>query len=198
MSNKFIAPIGFALALGIAAPSAMAQGATETAVFAGGCFWCVEEDMQKVDGVIDAVSGYTGGTLENPTYKQVTQGGTGHYEAVEVTFDPSKVSYEELTDYFLRHIDPTDAGGQFCDRGPSYRTAIFASPDQQATAQAEIAEAAAELGADVVTPVLPVSTFYPAEEYHQEYSNKNPLQYRFYKASCGRVNRIEQVWSKAS
>lgn len=170
----------------------------ETAVFAGGCFWCVEADFDKVDGVLSTVSGYTGGHTENPTYKSVTFGETGHYEAVRVTYDPAKVDYRTLADYFLRHIDPTDDGGQFCDRGSSYRTAIFADgAEQKAAAEAAIAEAEALLGPVIVTPVLPASTFTDAEGYHQDYYQKNPLRYRFYRHSCGRDARVDEVWKNA-
>ena len=170
----------------------------KTAIFAGGCFWCVEADFDKVDGVISTVSGYTGGTTENPTYKQVTYGDTGHYEAVEVTYDPAKVDYRTLVDYFLRHIDPTDAGGQFCDRGDSYRTAIFvATPEERAAAEAAIAEADAALEPPVVTPVLDAAKFTDAEDYHQDYYLKNKLNYDYYRWGCGRDARIEEVWKDA-
>ena len=149
---------------------------TETLTVAGGCFWCVEADFEKVDGVIAAVSGYTGGKTKDPTYKQVSHGGTGHYEAVEITFDPAIVSRESLLDNFLRSVDPTDAGGQFCDRGESYRTAIFVSnPQEKALAQAAISDAKADLGQTIVTPVLPAATFYPAEAYHQDYYKGDSL-----------------------
>lgn len=167
----------------------------KTAIFAGGCFWCVEADFDKVDGVIETVSGYTGGSVDNPTYKQVSRGGTGHYEAVEVTYDPSKVSYETLVDYFLRHVDPFDAMGQFCDKGESYRTAIFATTDEErAIAEEEISEGEAELGAEFATPVLATSTFWPAEEYHQDYYKKSSLKYKYYRHACGRDARVKEVW----
>lgn len=169
---------------------------TETAIFAGGCFWCVEADFDKVDGVKETVSGYTGGHTENPTYKQVSHGGTGHYEAVRVVYDPAKVDYATLVDYFLRHVDPTDDGGQFCDRGDSYRTAIFvASPQERATAEAAIEKAGETIGAEIVTPVLDASTFTDAEGYHQNYYVKNPQRYNYYRWACGRDERIEKVWS---
>jgi methionine-S-sulfoxide reductase len=177
-------------------PKATAQpGATESAIFAGGCFWCTEADFEKLPGVVQAVSGYTGGTTANPTYEQVSAGGTGHYEAVRIRYDPTKVSYAQLVDYYFRTVDPTDAGGQFCDRGKSYRTAIFvAGTEQRALAQAEKAEADAALAQPVVTPILPASEFYPAEGYHQDYYKKNPVRYAFYRSRCGRDARLEELW----
>ncbi len=200
MLSKTFAGAAIAATLAFGAAPCVAQSETEnaTAIFAGGCFWCIEQDFEKLDGVGDVVSGYTGGTTENPTYKQVTAGGTGHYEAVRVPYDPSVVSYGELVDYFYRHVDPTDAGGQFCDRGDSYRTAVFATPEQAAEAKAGTERASSALGQKVVTPVLDAATFYLAEDYHQDYADKNALRYKFYRASCGRDKRIDQVWSGAS
>lgn len=183
-----------------AAPHAGSSQATqlsepETAVFAGGCFWCTEADFEKVPGVISAVSGYTGGTVPNPTYEQVSAGGTGHYEAVRVTYDPARVSYEQLADYFFRTVDPLDAGGQFCDRGESYRTALFVEDEaQRSIAEQEKAEAGRQLGQRVVTPVLARSEFYEAEGYHQDYQKRNGLKYRFYRSRCGRDARLEALW----
>ncbi|MEO1015542.1 MAG: peptide-methionine (S)-S-oxide reductase MsrA [Pseudomonadota bacterium] len=169
----------------------------EEAVFAGGCFWCVEADFDKVPGVRETISGYTGGHLENPKYKDVTRENTGHYEAVRVVYDPAEVSYSELVEYFWRHVDPTDAGGQFCDRGDSYRTAIFATPDQRDTAEASKAalEASGVLSNPVVTPVLDAATFWEAEAYHQNYYRKNRLRYRYYRSACGRDARVKEVWA---
>jgi peptide-methionine (S)-S-oxide reductase len=172
-----------------------------TAVFAGGCFWCVEADFDKVDGVVSTVSGYTGGTVVNPTYKQVSYEKTGHYEAVKVTYDPDKVSYDTLVDYYFHHIDPTDATGQFCDKGDSYRSAVFVSnADQREVAEAEIdmINASGVLGTPVVTQILDASTFWPAEDYHQDYYKKNPLKYRYYRTACGRDARVKKVWADAS
>lgn len=170
----------------------------ETAVFAGGCFWCTESDFDHVEGVIDAVSGYTGGTLENPTYERVSAGGTGHYEAVRVRFDRTRISYRQLADRFFRTVDPTDAGGQFCDRGESYRTAIFvANVDQRREADAAKAEANRILGGRVVTPVLPLGPFTEAEPYHQDYARRNPIRYRYYRGRCGRDARLREIWSAA-
>ena len=203
-SWRLLALVGAALTLAScgtgpapAAESPPFEGETAEAVFAGGCFWCVESDFEKLDGVIEAVSGYTGGRTENPTSEEVSREDTGHYEAVRVIYDPSQVSYEDLVAYFFRHVDPTDADGQFCDRGESYRTAVFASPEQAATARAEIAaiEAAGVLPGPVVTPVLPLAPFYLAEDYHQDYSDKNPVRYRLYRTGCGRDARVAEVWA---
>lgn len=168
---------------------------TETAIFAGGCFWCVESDFDTVDGVISTTSGYTGGVTESPTYKNHTKG--RHREAVEIVFDPTKVSYEELVEIFWRSVDPTDDGGQFCDRGFSYTTAIYALDNSQA----QIAEASKAsiveqelLSKPLVTPIEMAATFWPAETYHQDYYQKNPLRYKFYRTSCGRDKQVERVW----
>lgn len=177
-----------------------AEGAAklETAIFAGGCFWCTEADFEKVPGVKSAVSGYIGGTTANPTYEEVSAGGTGHYEAVRIQYDPGRVSYDQLIDYYFRTVDPTDAGGQFCDRGESYRTAIFAVDEaQRAAAEAEKAQVDEILADPVVTPILPAAPFYEAEGYHQDYYKKNSLKYRFYRNRCGRDERLEQVWGNA-
>lgn len=165
------------------------------AYFAGGCFWCIEADFEKLAGVAEAISGYTGGWVENPTYKQVTYEDTGHYEAVEVIYDAQVVSYRELVDYFLRHVDPLDADGQFCDRGPSYRTAIFSSSEaEREIAAAAISEASNILAAQIVTPILEKSAFWPAEDYHQDYYKKNKLKYGYYRQGCGRDRRVKQLW----
>lgn len=195
--TRFAAAIVLAAGLSgtATAQSETTPSETATAIFAGGCFWCVEADFDKLPGVLDAVSGYSGGAAENPTYEDVTYGNTGHYEVVEVTYDPARVTYRELVDYFLRHVDPTDEGGQFCDRGESYRTAIFVDgPEERAAAEAAKAEADAVLEAEVVTPILDAGPFWPAEDYHQDYYLKNALQYSFYRISCGRDARIREVW----
>lgn len=167
------------------------------ATFAGGCFWCMEPPFDELDGVSSTISGYTGGHVENPSYEQVSAGGTGHTEAMQVTYDPDVVSYETLLDVYWHNIDPLDAGGQFCDRGSSYRSAIFVhTPEQRELAEASkqsIAESG-QLNGEIVTPIQEASTFYPAEEYHQNYYDKNPLRYRFYKWNCGREQRLEEVW----
>lgn len=165
----------------------------ETAIFAGGCFWCVEADLEKLDGIGDVVSGYSGGDLQNPTYRNHGQ----HLEVVQAPFDPAIISYRELTDYFLRTIDPLDAGGQFCDRGNAYTTAIFYANDRQkADAEAAVAAAEEELGQEIVTPVLPAKTFWRAEEYHQEYYKKNPVRYKYYRTGCRRDARVAQIWGE--
>ena len=171
----------------------------EAAVFAGGCFWCVESDFDGVPGVLKTISGYTGGTLDNPTYKDVTAGGTGHREAVLIVYDPKQVSYERLLHVFWRSVDPTDGGGQFCDRGESYRTAIFTRDG----AQAELAkkskaavESSGVLPGPVATTIEPLGAFYPAETYHQDFYKKSPVRYRVYRFSCGRDRRIEELWGE--
>jgi len=198
---KWLTAIAFFLALAScgsgpeATAAAAAQGPrTETAIFAGGCFWCTESDFEHLPGVVSAVSGYTGGRTANPTYEQVSANGTGHYEAVQVTYDPRRVSYATLARHFFRTVDPTDAGGQFCDRGDSYRTAIFATPQQRAAADAAKAEANRVLRGRVVTPVLPAARFWPAEAYHQDYYQRNSVRYRYYRWRCGRDARIQAVW----
>lgn len=198
------------IGLGIQHGKAHAAG-TEILTVAGGCFWCVEADFEKVGGVRDVVSGYTGGTVDNPTYKQVTAGGTGHYEAVQIMYDPARISARELYDLFFRSVDPTDAGGQFCDRGNSYRTAIFVSdPAQKAAAEAARADAAKALGRKIVTPVLNAGPFYEAEAYHQDYykgsklvltrfgPKKQSSAYKRYRKACGRDQRIRELWGNAA
>jgi peptide methionine sulfoxide reductase msrA/msrB len=167
------------------------------ATFAGGCFWCVEADFEKVNGVVEVISGYTGGHTENPSYEEVSSGTTGHLEAVQVIYDPSKVSYPELLDYFWRHIDPTDPGGQFVDRGQQYRSVIFYNNEAQRVAAEESKrklEESGRFGKPIVTEILPLSKFYSAEEYHQQYSKKNPLRYRFYRYNSGRDQFIAKIW----
>jgi len=178
--------------------SKTSMSGTDTAIFAGGCFWCIESDFEKLPGVIEAVSGYSGGRTNNPNYKQVSYTETGHYEVVEVTYKPDEVSYNELLDYFWTHIDPTDPNGQFCDKGSSYRTAIFVRPDQidAATAsKANIIETK-PFKADIVTPVLPAAKFYKAETYHQDYYKKNPAHYNRYRKGCGRDRTVARLWGK--
>jgi len=186
-----------ALALAMAAP-ALAQ-TTAKATFAGGCFWCVEADFDKVPGVLSTTSGYIGGTTANPSYEQVSSKGTGHIEAVEIVYDPAKVSYAALVQRFWRTIDPTTPDRQFCDVGSPYRTAIFTHDTQQAAVVKQALEALEKtkpFKEPIVTLVLPASTFYPAEAYHQDYYKKNPVRYAYYRASCGRDARLEQLWGK--
>lgn len=177
--------------------AAAAPEQSATAIFAGGCFWCVEADFDKVPGVLSTESGYAGGQLKNPTYEQVSRGGTGHAESVRVTYDPTKVSYEQLLDYFWRHVDPTVKDQQFCDKGNQYRTAIFYQNNAQRLAALASQSALEKSGhlAHVYTEIVPAGTFYPAEEYHQDYYKKNPIRYKFYRTSCGRDARIAEVWS---
>lgn len=187
------------LAAVLAAAPAMAENPAQsaTAVFAGGCFWCVESDFDKVPGVVSTTSGYTGGRLKNPTYRDVTSETSGHREAVEIAYDPKQVSYAQLVDYFFRHIDPTDAGGQFCDRGESYTTAIFVgSAAERSVAEKSKADAAKTLGRPIVTAILDRAIFYKAEDYHQDYYKKNPARYQYYRSACGRDRRVAQVWKR--
>ncbi len=172
---------------------------TQTAYFAGGCFWCTESDFEKVDGVVEAISGYTGGKEANPTYKQVSAGRTSHVEAIKVVYDPAKITYAQLLDVFWRHIDPTDAGGQFVDRGPQYGSAIFYANDEERR-QAEMSKqelaASGRFSRPIVTPILPLETFYPAEEYHQDYYKKSTFNYKRYRYGSGRDQFLEKVWGQ--
>lgn len=173
------------------------SGATATATFAGGCFWCTEADFDKVDGVISTTSGYIGGKTKNPTYESVTSGNTGHAEAVQVVYDPTKVTYQKLLEYFWRTIDPTVKDRQFCDVGNSYRSAIFVhGAEQRAVAEASKKALSANkpFREPIVTEIVDATTFYPAEEYHQDYYNKNPVRYKFYRFNCGRDARLKQLW----
>ena len=185
---------------------AQAMG-TDTLVVAGGCFWCVESDFESVPGVRGVVSGYTGGSTKNPSYKDVTKGGSGHYEAVKITFDPDTVTRETLLDLFFRSVDPTDAGGQFCDRGESYRSAIFvANKVEQGLADSAKSKAQAQLGQTIVTPILREGKFYKAEAYHQDYykgskivltrfgPKKQSEAYKRYRKACGRDARVKALW----
>ena len=170
------------------------------ATFAGGCFWCMEGPFDKLEGVISTTSGYTGGQKENPTYKQVSAGGTGHTEAVQIVYDPNKITYEQLLDVFWINHDPTEANGQFCDKGSQYRPGIFYHDEEQRT-QAEASKKQIEgtktFSEPVVTEVTSASTFYPAEDYHQDYYIKNPFRYKFYRYGCGRDSRLEALWGKS-
>lgn len=179
---------------------AIAQDApTKTIVFAGGCFWCMEPPYDKLDGVISTVSGYAGGHLANPTYRQVTAGGTGHLETVQITYDPNKVELETLLEIFWANIDPLDSGGQFCDRGESYTTAIFHDgKEQEQAAQHSKSLAASHLGRELATKIIALNNFYPAEDYHQDYYMKNPGRYKFYRWNCGRDSRLEDVWGESA
>lgn len=207
-------PLALATIMGLTLvlpPVTASSAETETLTVAGGCFWCVESDFEQVPGVIEAVSGFTGGSVENPTYKQVTRGGTGHYEAVQITFDPAKVSRERLLHLFFRSVDPTDAGGQFCDRGDSYRTAIFVSNSgEKGIATNAKTEAQNDLGRKIVTPILNAGAFYPADAYHQDYYKGDRLiltrfgpkrqnsAYKAYRKACGRDERVRELWGDAA
>ena len=169
----------------------------QSAVFAGGCFWCTESDFEKLDGVMSATSGYIGGQLKNPTYKQVSAGGSGHTEAVEVIYDDQTISYSELVEYFWKTIDPTDDGGQFCDRGQQYRSEIFYKTEEQrgiAEASKSALSSSGLLKAPLATQLTPSSRFYPAEDYHQDYYLKNPVRYNYYRWGCGREKRLAELW----
>lgn len=171
----------------------------ETAILAGGCFWCIEADYEKLEGVLDVVSGYTGGKLKNPSYGQVSAGNTGHIEAVEVTFDANTISYAEILEYFWRHIDPTRDDGQFCDRGPQYRPAIFYQGEMQhseALASQKRTAASKPFPEPLKVELISASEFYPAEDYHQDYYKKKPVRYKFYRYNCGRDARVESLWGE--
>jgi peptide-methionine (S)-S-oxide reductase len=220
MSNAIVSglnrlkPLALAtlIALGIAAQCGVARAAEpRTAILAGGCFWCMEADFEKVKGVGEVVSGFTGGRVVNPTYRQVARGGTGHYEAVAIRYDPARVSYDDLLYLFFRAVDPTDNAGQFCDRGTTYRTAIFVSTEaERAAAEAAKARAEADLGQTIVTPILEAGTFYAAENYHQDYYKKDDLvmsrygakrkseAYKLYRQACGRDVRVRELWGSAA
>jgi peptide-methionine (S)-S-oxide reductase len=189
-----------ALASAQSAPgSTPAAPATSKAIFAGGCFWCVEADFDKVDGVLSTTSGYIGGTAANPTYEQVSSKRTGHAEAVEIVFDPRKVTYEKLVDYFWHTIDPTTKDRQFCDTGSPYRTGIFVlDAEQMRIAEASKArlEKNKPFKEPIVTEIQPAGPFYPAEDYHQDYYKKNPLRYQYYRTACGRDARLKQLWGE--
>ncbi len=188
-----------ALSIGAASLSSAAEDEFEVATFAGGCFWCVEADFDAVPGVVRTVSGYTGGAVAEPTYEWVSAGGTGHREAVQIFYDPKQVGYPALVEIFWRSVDPTDGGGQFCDRGQSYETAIFANSLEQKQ-QAEVSKGQLRrsrvLDRPVVTRIEVAGPFYPAEDYHQDYYRKSPLRYKFYRYNCGRDARVEELWGE--
>ena len=166
------------------------------AYFAGGCFWCVEEAFEKTDGVKEVKSGYTGGHVKNPTYEQVTYEETGHYEAVEVIYDPNKISYDQLLDVFWKNIDPYDAKGQFCDKGSSYLSAVFYQNDDEKKAYEESKKRLNKKDvAEFATHIKKLDIFYPAEDYHQDFYKRNPLRYKYYKTTCGRVQRLKKIWN---
>jgi peptide-methionine (S)-S-oxide reductase len=167
------------------------------ATFAGGCFWCMEPPFDKLEGVVATTSGYTGGRVSNPSYEQVSYGGTGHLEAVEVAYDPSKISYEDLLEVFWRNVDPTDSNGQFCDRGDQYKTAIFFHDEDQRRLAEESKRKLIDSGRlqkPIATPIRPATAFFAAEEYHQDYYEKNPIRYKFYRSRCGRDRVLSKLW----
>ena len=194
--NTFaILALTFAAALPFQSSEAFAE--TKVAIFAGGCFWCVESDFDSVPGVLSTISGYTGGTTENPTYYDHTA--ANHREAVRIEYDSTKVNYVALLDVFWHSVDPTDGGGQFCDRGHSYTTAIYAVvADDLAAAEKSKKAAEAELGKPIATEIAAAPAFWPAEDYHQDYYRKNPLRYKYYRSGCGRDARIEEVWGASA
>ena len=183
------------------APAAAPPSAAKTAkaTFAGGCFWCMEPPFDKVDGVLSTTSGYTGGTKKNPTYEEVSAGGTGHAESVEIVYDPSRVTYEKLLDVFWHNVDPLTPNAQFCDHGNQYRTAIFYHDDDQKRAAEKSKkdlEASGRFKQPIVTQIVAATEFWPAEDYHQDYYEKNPVRYRYYRYSCGRDQRLDELWGK--
>jgi peptide-methionine (S)-S-oxide reductase len=203
-----IIPALAAAALVLAAGAAVAQQDTATmpedghavATFAGGCFWCMEPPFDELDGVLSTISGYTGGSTVDPTYQEVSAGGTGHAEVVQVTYDPAKVTYEQLLDVFWPNIDPLDAGGQFCDRGDSYRTGIFVHGEEQRRLAEESKQALVDsqrFAQPIVTEIVDAGPFYPAEDYHQDYYQTNPVRYKFYRWNCGRDQRLTELWGDA-
>ena len=206
MKINMLVGIGYILLMlsglfGISQGSYAGEGSEQAkATFAGGCFWCMEEVFEKVEGVSSAVSGYTGGKVENPTYEQVSAGGTGHTESIEVTFDPNKVTYKHLLEVFWRNVDPTTPNAQFCDHGNQYRTAIFYHNENQKQlidASKQEIEISKNFPEPIVTEIAPASVFYSAEEYHQDFYTKNPIRYKYYKWTCGRTKRLEQLWGKS-
>jgi peptide-methionine (S)-S-oxide reductase len=206
--SKTVAVLGLAL-LAVAGSSVPAPAASPSpapaaglarATFAGGCFWCMEGPFDKVPGVVSTTSGYTGGSVPRPSYEMVSSGTTGHAESVDVVYDPKKVSYSQLLDVYWHNVDPTDGGGQFCDRGNQYRTAIFYRGDEErrlAEQSKKDIEASGKLKKPIVTQIVPAGEFYPAEDYHQDYSIKNPVRYRYYRFNCGRDARLKDLWGQA-
>lgn len=180
--------------------SEVQQGESAVATFAGGCFWCMEGPFDELEGVLSTTSGYTGGETDNPTYEQVSAGGTGHTEAVQIVYDPRAISYRELLDVYWRNTDPTTPDAQFCDHGDQYRPAIFYADDEQrqaAEASKKDIERTKTFSASIVTEITPATTFYPAEEYHQDFYTKNPIRYKIYRWNCGRDARLKELWGSA-
>jgi peptide-methionine (S)-S-oxide reductase len=189
----------FGFITGASMTNASKSSSTEIAIFSGGCFWCEEEAFDDLPGVISVISGYTGGHTKNPTYEQVSSEKTGHKESIQVTFDPTKITYEQLLEKYWHNIDPFNAKGQFCDIGDSYKAVIFyTNAAQKKQAEASKKNIEVQLGKAIVTILQPASTFYPAEDYHQKYAKKNPIRYKYYRYSCGRDKRLNEIWRKKS
>ena len=207
MLKRFhIAAIVAGLSIGaVLAPRTPARAASPApglahATFAGGCFWCMEGPFDHVPGVVSTTSGYTGGNVKKPSYEQVSSGATGHAESVDVVYDPAKVTYAQLLDVFWHNVDPLDGGGQFCDRGNQYRTAIFYHDDEQrrlAEQSKQALEASGKLKKKIVTQIVPAGEFYAAEDYHQDYYLRNPIRYKYYRFNCGRDDRLKDLWGAA-
>ncbi len=198
-STRFLSRV--LMVLLVAATGSAGHAAEQAkAVFAGGCFWCMEEAFEKVEGVVSVTSGYMGGKKTNPTYEEVSAGGTGHAESVEVVYDPAKVSYQKLLDHFWKNVDPLTPNAQFCDHGTQYRSAIFYGNEQekrQAEASKQAIEQSKRFKEPIATQIVMASEFYFAEDYHQDFYKKNPIRYKFYKHNCGRAQRLEQLWGKS-
>lgn len=198
MRNFYRVPLSLA-ALLLSLGSHAGQDDSAVAVFAGGCFWCTEADFDKLPGVLETTSGYIGGSIENPTYEEVSSGRTGHIEAVQVRFDPRQTSYAKLLEAFWPTIDPVNGSGQFCDNGPQYRSVIFYQDAEQqrlAEASKSVLAASGRLAQPIATEILAATPFYPAEDYHQDYHTKNPLRYSYYRHGCGRDQRLKELWGK--
>ncbi len=197
-NKRYLRPL-LATGLFLGSSFSVSYAAPQTLIVAGGCFWCVESDFEALDGVTEAISGYTGGHTDNPTYQQVAGKSTGHFEAVEIHYDDEKVTLETLVDYYWKTIDPTDANGQFCDKGSPYKTALFYQNDEQ---QAVFEKSRQELEQNkpfkgaIATQILPAKTFYPAEDFHQNYYQTHSLKYKFYRSSCGRDSKIKSLWGE--
>jgi peptide-methionine (S)-S-oxide reductase len=199
--RRLASTIGVACLLALGVARATEPPATATATFAGGCFWCMEPPFEKLPGVLSTKVGYTGGKVESPTYEQVSAGGTGHAESVQVVYDPAKITYETLLDVFWHNVDPVTRNAQFCDHGNQYRTAIFTADDAQqkaALASKQALEASKTLPGPIVTEIVPATRFWPAEEYHQRYHEKNPIRYKYYRWNCGRDARLRELWGDAA
>lgn len=198
---SFTAPAIAAEAMVNSETKANVAASNATAIFAGGCFWCMEQPFDDLVGVLDTTSGYTGGTVENPSYTQVSNGNTGHLEAVKVTYNPAEVSYDKLLEVFWHNVDPVDNRGQFCDKGSQYRSAIFYQNEQQ-EANAKDSKVAltgsGKLNQAIATTIRPASAFYPAEDYHQDYYQTHPVRYKLYRFACGRDQRLEEIWGAAA